>query len=182
MKKLVCFGDSLTEEEFFTNGTPRLTPRIREAFPDWEVINSGVSGNSTRNALSRIDTDVIKQNPDYVTVLFGANDMYLYMIEIDEYKSNLEKIVDKIGFEKTILITPSPFNEYWTMFGINNKVELYAEAARQVSAEKKCNLIDLFVEMKNCTNYLEMLSDGVHFTPYGYAFFSSLVIRKLSEL
>ena len=30
MKTLVCFGDSITADEMFFNGTPRLTPRLRD--------------------------------------------------------------------------------------------------------------------------------------------------------
>lgn len=54
MKKLVCFGDSITAREAFEDGTPRLTPRLRKAFclSDWEVINAGVSGDNTRDALA----------------------------------------------------------------------------------------------------------------------------------
>ena len=42
MKTLVCFGDSITADEIFFNGTPRLTPRLREMFPNWKVVNAGV--------------------------------------------------------------------------------------------------------------------------------------------
>jgi len=33
-----------------------------------------VPGNNTFDALERIEKDVLRHNPDFVTVLFGAND------------------------------------------------------------------------------------------------------------
>ena len=51
MKTLVCFGDSITADEMFFNGTPRLTPRLREMFPNWNVVNAGIPGDNTFDAL-----------------------------------------------------------------------------------------------------------------------------------
>ena len=58
MKTLVCFGDSITADEMFFNGTPRLTPRLREMFPNWNVVNAGVPGDNTFDALKGIKEDV----------------------------------------------------------------------------------------------------------------------------
>lgn len=44
MKTLVCFGDSITADETFFDGMPRLTPRLQEMFPKWKVVNAGVQG------------------------------------------------------------------------------------------------------------------------------------------
>lgn len=40
--------------------------------PRLEVINAGVSGNSTIQALKRIQTDVLDRKPHLVAVMFGG--------------------------------------------------------------------------------------------------------------
>ncbi|WP_426950117.1 hypothetical protein [Bacillus mycoides] len=39
MKTLVCFDDSITADEIFFDGTPRLTPRLQEMFPNWKAVS-----------------------------------------------------------------------------------------------------------------------------------------------
>ncbi len=93
MKTLVCFGDSITADEMFFNGTPRLTPRLREMFPNWNVVNAGVPGDNTFDALKRIKEDVLSHKPDFVTVFLGTNDAVSFSQgSLQAYKENLEKI------------------------------------------------------------------------------------------
>lgn len=67
MLKMVCFGDSLTaRKEGFDN--PMLTSKLSSILENFEVINAGVSGDNTFDALFRIENDVIKHNPDLITV------------------------------------------------------------------------------------------------------------------
>lgn len=67
MLKMVCFGDSLTaRKEGFDK--PMLTSKLSSILGNFEVINAGVSGDNTFDALSRIENDVIKHNPDLITV------------------------------------------------------------------------------------------------------------------
>lgn len=37
-------------------------------FPNWKVVNAGVPGDNTFDALNRIEEDVILYKPDFVTV------------------------------------------------------------------------------------------------------------------
>lgn len=73
--KLVCMGDSLTEghgvssEERFTN---LLAEKL-----NIEVINSGISGDTTAGMLARFNEMVIKHDPSHVLILGGTNDLYL---------------------------------------------------------------------------------------------------------
>ena len=79
MKTLVCFGDSITADETFYDGMPRLTPRLQEMFPNWIVVNAGVPGDNTFDALNRIEEDVISYKPDFVTVFLGTNDAVSFL-------------------------------------------------------------------------------------------------------
>jgi len=72
--KLICFGDSLTSR---TEGheQPLLTKKLqRKLGGNWGVLNAGVAGNNTFDALERLESGVLAHDPDFVTILFGAND------------------------------------------------------------------------------------------------------------
>ena len=58
---------------------PRLTPRLQEVFPNWIVVNAGVPGDNTFDALNRIEEDVISYKPDFVTVFLGTNDAVSFL-------------------------------------------------------------------------------------------------------
>ena len=182
MKRLICFGDSITAREVSDDGTDRLTPRLRNGLTNWDVINAGVSGNNSRDALHRVDRDVISQFPDLVTVLIGANDAATHkMIEQKEYESNLLIIVQKITPEKTVLISPPPVDEQRPRNRTNAVLQEYAHVVERVAMKTGSQFINLFSEMIQRPNFIDMLSDGLHFTQSGYDFLSQLIIREIKS-
>ncbi len=92
--RVVCFGDSVTGVYYHTGSrrayTDMLGIALRQFAPQAkvEMINAGISGNTTENALARIDRDVIAHRPDLVTVMFGLNDMA--RVPLDVYRENLK--------------------------------------------------------------------------------------------
>ena len=183
MKRLICFGDSITARELFDNGTERLTPRLQRAFNEWKIINAGISGDNTRDALNRLENDVLKYEPDVVIILFGANDAASHkLIAIEEYEANLIMIVRKIGHLKTILITPAPVDEARPRNRTNEVLLQYSEAVKRVALLTGSQFIDLFSEMIKHPDYIRMLSDGLHFEESGYELLSQLIIDKVNEI
>ena len=183
MKKLICFGDSITAGEGFDDESKYLVLRLQQTFENWTVINAGVSGDNSRNALARVERDVVKFNPDIVTVLFGANDAATHkMIGLTEFESNLTAIVSKIGPQKTILISPAPVDEGKPRNRTNAIMEKYADRVRRVSEQSNCGFIDLFREMFAVTDYGHMLSDGLHFSEWGYELLSELIVEKIRQV
>lgn len=71
-ENLVCFGDSLTSGVGAEKG--KDYPSILSRKLKIPVINAGHSGDTTENALERVDS-VIEQKPEIVIVEFGANDL-----------------------------------------------------------------------------------------------------------
>lgn len=119
---IVAFGDSITmgtttsgvfiPEDVYHN---RLKKMIEQKFPGpaggtISVINSGIGGETAKGALTRLDRDVIRYQPDLVLVAFGANDLGLKPAQ-KSYEASLRQIIREIR-EKTpadiILLTP-PF-------------------------------------------------------------------------
>ena len=71
--RVVLFGDSLT---FGYGVWPKdnLASLLQQARPQWEILNRGVNGDTTREAEERFEADVLSCHPDLVTFFFGSND------------------------------------------------------------------------------------------------------------
>jgi len=94
---IVCFGDSLTAGYGTEPG---------ESYPDalqldldaagykYRVVNQGVSGDTTKDGLQRVD-DVIALKPSIIVVEFGGNDG-LRGIPISASRTNLDAILAKL--------------------------------------------------------------------------------------
>jgi acyl-CoA thioesterase-1 len=95
--RIVALGDSLTagyglaaEDSF----PARLEAKLRERGHDVEVINAGVSGDTTRGGLERLDW-AVPEDTDAVIVELGANDA-LRGVEPSATRANLDRIVAQL--------------------------------------------------------------------------------------
>ncbi|MDZ5712651.1 SGNH/GDSL hydrolase family protein [Jeotgalibacillus haloalkalitolerans] len=186
MLRLVCFGDSITaRHEGFTE--PMLTAKLTALLKNTEVINAGVAGDNTNDALKRIENDVIQYNPDFVTVLFGANDAAFHkMIDIETYRSNLYQITQLLKPERTIIISSSPVDEKVQFTRTNEILSEYAAAAEQVAKDTGSYFIDFFSYMLSLEDYPEylkgLMNDGLHFGEAGYHLLAGLIQDKINEI
>lgn len=139
----VAFGDSITDGHGVSRGfVSFLSERISYAYPELELktINTGLSGDSTDDAIHRLQRDVLDHNPDLVTINFGVNDAFSGISAV-KFGSNLEAMVDIIketGCGRIVLVSseviPEPQAEkqvkpYW------EKMREVAEAAGVVYAD-----------------------------------------------
>lgn len=85
---------------------------------DVVVVNSSVSGNTTRQALERMPYDVQSQNPDALIIQFGMNDCNYWetdkgipRVSPDAFFANLNEIIDRalvFGTKRVFLHTNHP--------------------------------------------------------------------------
>jgi acyl-CoA thioesterase-1 len=90
---IITFGDSLTEG--YEVGPGESYPDRLSRLLGRPVLNRGVSGDTTADALARLKRDVLDENPRVVLVCLGANDM-LRSLPADEQFANLRKVVTAI--------------------------------------------------------------------------------------
>jgi acyl-CoA thioesterase-1 len=94
--KIVAFGDSLTSGHRLpkTDAYPAVLERsLREAGLPFEVVNHGVSGDTTTGGLRRLDA-VLAERPRILILAFGANDG-LRGVPVKQVRANLEKIIER---------------------------------------------------------------------------------------
>ncbi|MDD4893913.1 MAG: GDSL-type esterase/lipase family protein [Candidatus Omnitrophica bacterium] len=90
-KSIVCFGDSIT---FGYGAEPGGDyPSALAKMTSIPVINAGIDGDTSTEALERVKSDVLDRNPIMVIVEFGGND-FLRKIPQDVTLNNMGKIID----------------------------------------------------------------------------------------
>jgi acyl-CoA thioesterase-1 len=163
--KIVAFGDSLTagygvklEESY-----PAILEKIlQKNNPNIEIINMGVSGETTTGGLARVDF-VISQKPDLVLLGLGANDM-LRSTSPDVAKANLEKMI--LAFkEKNIPVVLLGMEAQITSgFAYKKKFDaMYADLA------KKHDVVIVPYFLKNVVLVKDLnIADGIHPNREGY--------------
>ena len=96
-KTILCFGNSLTagygldEDKAWPN---LLQQRIDSLELDYNIVNAGLSGETSSGGLSRIDW-VLSQKVDVFILELGANDM-LRGIDVQSTEDNLNAIIEKV--------------------------------------------------------------------------------------
>ena len=165
--EIIAFGDSLTagydlpQDEAYP---AQLEKILREKSYAVTVINSGVSGETTRGSLERANF-IRSQNPDVVILGIGGNDA-LRFLHIGDTRENMTSTINilKSGINPprvVLLQMAAPINA-----GQKYKQEfdsLYGDLARTndlILVPFITNAI--FLDPKN------KLSDGIHYNQQGY--------------
>ena len=84
----VLLGDS-----WFGEGS--IYERLKLHLPSATIVNKGIGGNTSRELLSRFDSDVLPTTPNFVWIMTGTND-YWQSVSAETYKANIATLVAKI--------------------------------------------------------------------------------------
>jgi acyl-CoA thioesterase I len=94
---LICFGDSLTAGYGTDIGQSYPDDLQRQLDADgyhYHVVNAGISGNTTKDGLDRIQL-ILARHPELVVVEFGGNDG-LRGLPLEQTQANLSSIIDQL--------------------------------------------------------------------------------------
>lgn len=196
-KTILCFGDSLTQGTLWwvNNGYDVYADILQDNFSGSTVINGGIRGDSTWNALQRYKNDVIAKNPDIVIICFGMNDQawevqYNRPIQtLDKYVSQLTTMITDIKAigADVILMTPNPVYEAaYTPTAYNNYeyglMPQYCDAMRKLAIELDCGLIDMYREISARGVSAYVSSDGIHQSTAGHQLYASCITSHLKAV
>lgn len=168
-KNLICFGNSITVG---TGAKKEHTyPALLKKELSIPVINAGVSGDTTAQALKRIEEDVLQRNPRIVIIELGGND-FLGNVPKEKTINNLRKIVTKVQKAGAIAVLV----EIKTGF-FKNK---YGDDLRRIAGDKKALLIPNALE--GVLSNPELRSDRIHPNKKGYKIMAKRILKKIKPL
>ncbi|MBX3440729.1 MAG: hypothetical protein KF861_24780, partial [Planctomycetaceae bacterium] len=187
--RVVCFGDSVTGLYYHTGGRRAYTDLLGTALarlcPRGEItmINAGISGHTTRNALDRIETDVLAKSPTLVTVMFGLNDMT--RVPLDEYRANLVQIVEKVRGVGAEVVLCTPNSVITTDSRPSEKLEQYCEVARDVARDHQTALCDCYAiyqaaRERDPSAWRLLMSDEIHPNHDGHKLIAESIARTIT--
>jgi acyl-CoA thioesterase-1 len=159
---IVCFGDSIT---FGYGANPGEDyPAVLSKLVRLPVVNSGVDGDTTFEALARLKKDVFDKDPRLVIVEFCGND-FLKKIPKESTVKNLAVIIERIQ-EKGAMVA---------LVDISAGVffQEYRAAFKKLAAQKKAIFIPVLLN-KIITNPA-MKSDFFHPNARGYRLIASRI-------
>ncbi len=186
---IVAFGDSITKGlagEGVTEATTYrkvLQRRLRkEAGKDVTVLNAGVDSDITSLALHRMERDVLRHEPNWVTVMFGVNDAGFFRpwgppaefprVVPEQFENNFVEIVgrNRTVKAKSVLVTPVPMTKhyglrnlpYYREHGLNSLVEKYSRIIHKVGKAENVPVVDVFRAFQQVEGWHDLVPDGVH--------------------
>lgn len=191
---IVALGDSSTDDlqGWFEIFKFMLDITIPEA--DFNFINSGISNNTTTDALRRMNRDVLSHEPDWVIVNLGTYDTQRLkfapnrtLIPLSDSWENLTIIEDAIGTvteNPPIWVTPSPvipeFLDKMDLFEFTIKNRDLANV-REIITGKKGYIVDpLGRRMGNPPEAWYYLSDGLNPSLSGHVNTVKEILRSLA--
>jgi acyl-CoA thioesterase-1 len=169
---VVTYGTSLTRPAEWPE---QLAAWFEAEFPGQaQVINRGIASMSSPEALARLDTLVLSQNPDTVFLEFAVNDALADRnISLQQSRDNLNTMIDRILADgparEIILMTmnpawDSPLGSHATF---RPNLAQYYQGYRDVAADRGLLLIDHYPNWVNLRDanlslFEQFIPDGVH--------------------
>jgi len=135
-----------------------------------EVVNLGGSGDTTEDALGRVE-QIFAHDPKVVIILLGGND-FLRRIPKETAFRNLDEIVARIQERGAIVLL---LGVKGAIFG-DNAEEYYAELAERRGAAYIPNILD------GIFGRAELMYDGIHPNDAGYEKIAERIYFALREL
>ncbi len=195
--RIVALGDSITDDSL--SWAAHLQTYLDVHLPDAriEVVNAGITGNTTQEAISRIDI-LIAARPTWVIQLLGTNDARLHghtrarMQSIEETRRNMALLGELITVEagaRLVRLTPPPVvakdADVWDGFQEQRitwreaDIAEIADAVRQSPGE----VVDVHQALSDAlpTEPWLLLPDGVHPSLAGQRRLTEIVLTALSR-
>jgi len=163
--KIVVLGDSLTAGlgVLETEAYPALIQqKLNEGGYRWQVVNAGVSGDTSAAGLQRLDWALSQSNVRVLILELGANDG-LRGLPIAEMKKNLATIIERAQ-EKRIAVVLAGM-EAPPNFGQDYTVS-FRQVYRDLAREYKIALIPFLLDKVAGVPSLNQ-GDGIHPNPQG---------------
>ena len=192
-ESLAFLGDSITQQGW-TNpyGYLHLVgTALKSKGVEIKIIPAGISGHKSTNMNARMERDVVKKNPVWMTLSCGVNDVWhgAHGVSLDRYKKEITSILDKADEAgiKVIVLTATMIKED-AQNDLNKKLIPYNEFLRQTARERKYLLADLNADMQKIVaeskaknpkyrgNFLT--SDGVHMAGAGNEMMARGILKQ----
>ncbi len=167
---IVALGDSLTEGVGASSYERGYIGLLKKRF-DIDIVNKGVSGDTTKRGLARLDSDVLLLHPDIVIVLLGGND-FLQQVPREEVFKNLENIITRIQKNGAVVL----------LLGVRGGLLHDAFSADFIALAKRTGSAFVPNVLEGIIGDGKLMQDGIHPNDGGYQKIADKVAPVLEKL
>ena len=179
-ESIVFLGDSITSR-----------CDLNKYFPNYNVYNSGIAGNMTKDILDNMENRVFVYNPTKVFILIGTNDLVYSGLDNDEIKNNIEEIINKI-YEKnsntkiyleSIYPVNNSLNKEIVETRTNDNIKDLNNKIEKICNNNKCTYINMYDNLTDKNGNMKRIYtvDGLHLNKIGYKVVASKLTKYLNE-
>ena len=199
-KKIVFFGDSITQQGAGTDGYIKKLDSIltqRNQAANYELVGAGIGGNKVYDLYLRMHEDVLAKNPDAVVIYIGINDVWHKRTsgtgtDPDRYEKFYNAIIKKLKAKniKVYVCTPSVIGEKNDFTNqLDGDLNFYSTLVKKIAATNNLPVIDLrqlFLDHLKTANPENkdrgiLTTDGVHLNRTGNIFVAQQMYNALSK-
>ena len=161
--RLIALGDSLTFGSGADRGEDYVSQLSRRL--GVEILNKGVPGDTTGDALERLDEDALRLDPKIVILLIGGND-FLQRLSSERMFENIDRIVTRVQNEGALVV----------LVGMKAPLGLGEGGFRKIARRRGC----LYVRnvLRGILGNRTLMADQIHPNGAGYA----LMAERIAEV
>jgi acyl-CoA thioesterase I len=187
---IVCFGDSTTGVYYHTGGRrawcDMLGLALQKQYPlaKIEMVNAGVSGETTFDAVKRVQLSVLAKGPRLVVIDFLLNDVVT--VSPRDYHDNLIRIIKEVRTRgaEVILCTPNSISLQDPGRPVV-RVEEYVKILRRVGADLKVPVADCYlafekIRSRSAWAWMRLMDDAIHPNIRGHILVANEVTRVIT--
>lgn len=169
---ILALGDSLTAG--YGADAEAAYPAVLAGLTGWQIINGGVSGNTSAQALARLPA-LMRRQPQLVLVSIGGNDFLRKVPEADT-RSNIRQIVQQIKAAGVpAVLVAVPYFTTGALFGRLSEHPMYEELAAELN-------VPLFKgAWAEVLGNKKLKSDQIHANAQGYRVFAEKMWAFLKQ-
>lgn len=201
---ILFFGDSITEGWMDAVKYPSFAfpavcdSLLRSGGVHYLTENLGNAGETTEDALGRIERDVLSRHPAVVVIAFGSNDWYVHgfatepRVPLARFESNLRLLVWKlqgVGIAPILLglppVIPERYYRYsssalYTPFGgVAAHRAAYDDAVTRVASLTRVPCVSIAFDTSDGTSMLGI--DGLHPTASAHRMIAAALRQPIEE-
>lgn len=143
------------------------------------LVNLSQSGAKSKDVLQYQVSQALQENPDYITLLIGINDIHS-LVQVGEFEKNFQEIVKQLNVENKakIIILNLPYlgsgqlvlPPYSLLLDFQTK--RYNDIIQKVASSYNLPVVDLYTQTKNNQTYS---ADQFHPSGKGYILWGRLI-------
>jgi len=200
---IIVLGDSITKGMRFGVTADQtfgalLQRDLRAAGRSVEVVNQGIGGERTDQALQRLQSDIMARQPCIVVVMYGTNDSYVDQgrsdsrISAQQFEDNLQVLVGTLQKQQieVVLMTEPRWGRTAQANGAgehpNVRLEQFMQRTRKVARTAGIPLVDHFQHWTEAerqgTDIGSWTTDQCHPNPAGHRQLAERLLPVLQTL